>query len=84
MKLFAIAANIALIATALFLWVVREGLPGNWEGWFILSVMLVAPALSLGALLVSINHVDDDMRSGSQDAPLNNIEDQPSYISDDD
>lgn len=83
-RLSAIAANVALIATALFLWVVREGLPGSWEDWFIFAMMLVAPALSLGALFYSINHLNDDAGLRNKDVPFESIEDPTSEISDDD
>ena len=83
-RLIAIVANITLIATALFLWVAREGLPDSWVDWFIFSMMLAAPALSLSALLYSINHVDNDAGSRRRGGPLNGVDDQLSEISDDD
>ena len=39
----AIAANIGLIGTAVYLWMVRQGMPDTWEKWFFFSIMLIAP-----------------------------------------
>lgn len=55
MKILAIAANICLIISAILLWSSREGMPDDWEGWFIFCAMLIAPTLSLSALIFTNN-----------------------------
>ncbi len=52
-RTFAVVANIGLIGAAVYFWMVQQGMPDTWEKWVFFSLMLVAPVLSLAALLLT-------------------------------